>query len=647
MTDAQSPSLIIRRIVVTGDLQYDQSFNDGLSVIAAEPRDGDETHTNKSGKTALVELIGHALGRQHQNAKTYHFAPIIDELGSVYLEVEANGETLTIERSLRHLSAKLIVRNSPFFNGIENTPGEAVDREALSPLLLQALRIPSVKVKEVRGDLTPLSFPLLMRAFVLHQDDSFGRILDRVIPDQRVSDVLGFLTKATPIERFKAEEELADKQKQVMELTSYYENVVRFTSENRVPPLDQVEAALTAAQRAVELAGEERRRAQVEIGFGATSTAAASRLEQLRNALFTTKQSISEIERKIADNASEVQRLTQLSASLRNDSQKVRRIRASRSILSTVDFGICPRCLLEITPEMKKREDHGRCSLCNRTIRAKSDDVPRSVRNIGDVEHQIDEAEKIIGALRDEREDSEKKLGELRVREATLSRELDAEMGAFVSPALDRIVGTAENAAVTQAEVARLTALREQALQLHRVRQQLDDVRAAEAALRDRLNSAKEPVRSRVDELRRTFSNVLRDVGFPDLHDVTVDPYSLLPSINGQLYVHVGAALRGLAVVCYHLALLQLSRRTDTFFPRMLVIDSPAVGDLNRENHDRLLNYLSRLAEESGAVPDWQIILTTRRTVPALKQYVIDNISARPNEMLLKKKTSVSIENAA
>lgn len=50
-----------------------------------------------------------------------------------------------------------------------------------------------------------------------------------------------------------------------------------------------------------------------------------------------------------------------------------------------------------------------------------------------------------------------------------------------------------------------------------------------------------------------------------------------------------GTALKGLAVVCYHLALLELARREQTYFPLMLVIDSPAVGDMNEVSYNNLL----------------------------------------------------------
>jgi hypothetical protein len=76
----------------------------------------------------------------------------------------------------------------------------------------------------------------------------------------------------------------------------------------------------------------------------------------------------------------------------------------------------------------------------------------------------------------------------------------------------------------------------------------------------------------------------------------------------------------------------------------MLVIDSPAVGDLNDENHDKLLRYLAKLQSGSSQSAsageneelDWPIILTTRRMIPELEPYIIEEVSA-PDRMLLRR----------
>jgi hypothetical protein len=148
------------------------------------------------------------------------------------------------------------------------------------------------------------------------------------------------------------------------------------------------------------------------------------------------------------------------------------------------------------------------------------------------------------------------------------------------------------------------------------------------------------PSVSQLSALREIYSAILTRLQFYGFRDVTIDPDSLLPFINGTPYRHYGAALRGVAVVAYHIALLELSLRTDTFFPRLLVIDSPAVGDLNEDTHVALLQYLADLVQrypvdESNADGRWQIILTTRRLVPDLQPYVRATISA-PDRMLLR-----------
>ena len=54
-----SPSLVIRRVVVAGNLSCDLKFERGLNIIQAVATHGDVKSTHKSGKTSLVELIQH------------------------------------------------------------------------------------------------------------------------------------------------------------------------------------------------------------------------------------------------------------------------------------------------------------------------------------------------------------------------------------------------------------------------------------------------------------------------------------------------------------------------------------------------------------------------------------------------------------
>ncbi len=88
-----------------------------------------------------------------------------------------------------------------------------------------------------------------------------------------------------------------------------------------------------------------------------------------------------------------------------------------------VEFGICPRCLLDITPEMRQREHHDRCSLCNRPVRVTSDTPPIRSPKTDDINLQIDEAEQISIDVRQEREIVGRTLIELQSQEATVSQQ--------------------------------------------------------------------------------------------------------------------------------------------------------------------------------------------------------------------------------
>ncbi len=641
------PSLVIRRVVVEGELSCDLRFERGLNIVRAIQTNDDPKSTNKCGKTSLVELIQHGLGRQQSSKAKFHFAPIIDQVKTLWLEIEANSEVLTIERSMQGIMARLRIREGPYVPGIENTPAELVSVEDMSPLLLKTLSIPIFSVKTAEGDLVPLTFPTLMRAFVLHQEDSFGAILDKMIPEQRRADVIGFLSGITPLERFAIEDKLAEVQTEAQGLEDYFQSVQAFLMKNGVPTLIEAEAQVNTAEKALQTAKNVQRRIQQEIRDSTIDQThrQLGQTDKLRDQLLIIKDEAAQIQRHLVGLQQEEERLEQVLASLKVDRQKSQRLQVSSTILSSVDFGICPRCLLEITPEMRQREQHARCSLCNRPLRVTSDTPPRAMPKTGDIDLQIEEAEEVLKDVRRERKGAQATLEKLRTQEAEISRDLDIESQAYVSPAVDRLLAQGREIAQREAELAQAQSLLGQARALEAIRGQLNELKQEQARLEDQLREARKPHKARLNALREIYEGMLIELDFPDFQSCSINSQSLMPNINGSLYIHTGTALKGLATVAYHLALLELSRKEETFFPRMLVIDSPAVGDLNDENHDKLLRFLANLqsnveqlsSEVETEELDWQIILTTRRLIPELEPYVIEEISA-PGRMLLRKR---------
>jgi len=286
---------------------------------------------------------------------------------------------------------------------------------------------------------------------------------------------------------------------------------------------------------------------------------------------------------------------------------------------------------------MRLREQGARCSLCNRPLTRTSDSPPRKVTKADDVDLQIEEAESVLTAVRAELEQHEGRLAELRAAERDLSAELEQRLAAYVSPAVDQLDAQANIISERQSAFAEARYIKEQADALSALQVQLDALRLRLAALQDERDEVSRARKQKREELRQAYAHVLQAVEFPGVRDVRIDSQTLMPFINDQLYIHQGTALKGLATVCYHLALLALARTQDSYFPRMLVIDSPNAGDLNDENHRKLLDYLASLHRQEDEDLDWQIILTTRFLPTDLEPYARERISS-PNMMLLRKR---------
>jgi hypothetical protein len=287
---------------------------------------------------------------------------------------------------------------------------------------------------------------------------------------------------------------------------------------------------------------------------------------------------------------------------------------------------------------MRQREQSARCLLCNRPLIITSDTPPKRITKTDDIDLQMEEASLILEAVQKELAIYQDQLSSLRENEQMVSRELEVQTAVYVSPAVDQLLAQADVVSERQAELTRAISLLEQAQSLEQLQIELNRLKIKLAELEDELESARKAKKTRRESFRQIYENTLRAVEFPELQSVTINSQTLMPNINGQLYVHQGTALKGLATTCYHLALLDLALKEDTYFPTMLVIDSPNAGDLNQENHTKLLRYLATLQlQPEYADPDWQIILTTRYLPSELETFVVDRIS-NPDLMLLRKR---------
>ncbi len=632
-----SPNLLIRRIIVDGELAYDQTFFPGVNVIQAVKTNDDPRSTNGCGKTALVELIQHGLGKQQESKAKFHFAAISEMIKTLFLEIETKSGIYTIERSLQNISSAVKIHEGSYAAGIEKSPAELVKLEDISTLLLNLVGIPKVSVNTKQGEPFPLSFQLLSRAFILHQEDSFGAILDKVQPESRKSDIIGFLTGITPMDRFPLEEKISEVQTNMQNLEADVNSVTRFLLENQIPSVLEAGSLVATSRQTLE----EAKGALIETQRSILDNKESDKpghTDQIRRQLLIVKAKRAQIEQVIFGLEHEASRIRELLASLIADRKKSKHIQSATQQLNSVEFQICPRCLQEITHDMRERELGGRCSLCNRPFVITSDTLPKRITKTEDIDSQIDEAETILSSVKSENNASRDQLNDLQSEEQRLSLDLESMLSVYVTPSVDRINAQANIVAECQAAFAKATWILKQAQALEDMQIRLDNIRAEFNELSEKLKLAKAARSEKQEALRYQYLSVLKSVSYPGLRQVSIDTRTLMPLINGLPYSsNQGTAYKALATVAFHLALLNFARSVDSYFPKLLVIDSPNIGDLNEENHTKLLNYIVGLHtnEKEQTELDWQIILTTRYITSEMEQFVRDRIS-NPEQMLLR-----------
>src|SRR5205814_9810067 len=98
---------------------------------------------------------------------------------------------------------------------------------------------------------------------------------------------------------------------------------------------------------------------------------------------------------------------------------------------------MCPRCLQEVTADMRVRERYHRCSLCNRELTLTSDVVPAAAPAAEDIAQQLVEARVLLDDALADRAEAETTLEGLRVEERNLSSALNTEIRVYVSPDVD------------------------------------------------------------------------------------------------------------------------------------------------------------------------------------------------------------------
>jgi hypothetical protein len=625
-----SPLLKIRRVVVTGELGCDIKLDNGINIIKGESFQGDISASNNCGKTLFTDLIKYGLGDRDK----FTSGDIAEKIQTLALEVELNNKIFTIIRDLKSYSARLSIYEASYEKDIElREPSFQTDpKTTYSDFLLDQLNIPKVRVpisNKPGATIRPITFQDFMRVFYMDQKNSFQEILNKVSPEWLKTKTFKILLGMSKEEEEQLQlriKELIDKiSSKEKEITNNTNFLKRSGAQNRI---DIIEKRNTIYDKINSLAVEINTLKQKMRGDRGLTDDLRDQLDQLDKRVVSLQESKNKILVKLDDFRS-------LRNSLSNDREKLDKTREANFILSSIDFGRCPRCLQEITAEMKKREDDSNCMLCGRELIVKESDI-RILDRKNVVEEEIKETDILLEKYQADLKNLDIELDKYIKGKTVLQNELDSQSSSYVSPFVDELERLLHERNSHNAQVELL----EQQLRLWQSLEE-SEIELSELRIEQRkLQTALAELDTRDDEkirrLSEYYESFLRGSQFPKLISARISPETLMPLVNGHAYTEdTGIGFISVKVIGFHFSLLRFSLDIPCYYPRFLMMDSPRQFDINPETYKSMLLQLFGV-EKKRKKSDFQLILTTRDLPEDLEPFVIERLNSK-NRMLLRK----------
>jgi DNA repair exonuclease SbcCD ATPase subunit len=357
--------------------------------------------------------------------------------------------------------------------------------------------------------------------------------------------------------------------------------------------------------------------------------------DQLRKKLDHVNYNLIELEESKAKIQMKMKDFQALRNSLFVDRDKIRKTDEAAHLFSTIDVMKCPRCLQQITAEMRRREEHGDCKLCGRPLLAETMKKTKILGKDDVVDEEIKEVEILLNQYSDNLQQLTHEIAHLSTEKATVQQELDRQSQSYVSPFIDELERLLSQRNQVNTELELLNQQLRQWEALEKREQRLDQLQQEQHRLRIVVEKIDTGDASKIRKLSEYYESFLRRVGYPDLNTARIQQKNLMPLVNNHPYTEdTGYGWLSVKIIGYHYSLLEFSLETPCYYPRFLMLDSPRAYDLNLETYQKLLLQFHRLPEKFNE-QDFQVILTTRDLPEEMEQYVIERINSK-NRMLLR-----------
>lgn len=574
-----SMRLLVRRLsLLAPGATYDVEFRDGVNVFAGPI---------STGKSSILALIDYVLGSSIR--PTY---PEISKCSDVLVEFLVGGETITVQRSLHAINRKAKLYEASLGDVLNNKAvGEEVSAahdptsKSVSKEFLRRLGLDNIQIKtaptQQASDVINFSLRDLMHLLYVDQDrvDSqrsafFENHFVLAIKWRQAFEVVTGLYDDVSTALSAS---LKDTQADVAQHTQYLENVRLFLSRSKVPTAEVLRKQLEAITR---------ERARLDENVNAARETSETRqgehleLAHKRDELASQRDGIISQETELVRS---LRQLGRLRVQYERERTQLEFLKESESLVGSLPVTRCPACLQPTAgPPSENASD---CHVCHRVI-------PPSTAGV-DVARRLSSLKRRVGDLQSYMEDLSALHSELTTGRLSVERdiaEVDATIRrlkpAAIFPEMRQLMQL--EAAISIVESQRNT-VREQLGLRERAEAELATIatlgaRAAQLSKELEERNRNRPSRDEVVKaLSESFQQVLADIKFPNVRGAKVDPRSYGPVVRDQTYGELfSRGAIALAVAGWHLALLQYALARPTFFPLLLMIDSP----LSNVGHD-------------------------------------------------------------
>lgn len=585
-----STSLLVRRLKVSGMLELDREFSDGINLIVGP---------NFAGKSTVLDLIKYSFVGKTKLIDE-EIRPKIEE---ILMEVDLGQDTFTVRRTLQR-------RQNGIYEGSisEVMAGSAsvlVERVAeFMPFFMERLSYPQLsKLASKRGDVAKttrqVGFGDFYRAFYQDQSRGYSELFSRESFEtrQHVFNVLigatnSRLSNRARIRYGELENRLQIEQHSLQSFLQFIaakgKRIVDETDGEKA--INKVRVKLVEAETALKKATDDLP-SMVEASVDSSSTQAADDEEKLTLVVGRKReltQVLAEQEQALADFKLQEKAL---------EKQKV----AGRILQSYYPI-LCPRCTQGIPDEWVEREDnHGECRVCHR-------DAPTApgVETVADA--ALEEIRQSIAQVVKDRNETEHDLAVAQAEWEALEQRAKAQVKGATQPIASAVRTAHDTLRNLEADVerwrARLTELESDHDYLQSQRRRLEAMRAEIRVwkqLEDRAisNEKSDSYGNPYTTFARHVSQFLDNLKKAHRGQVSLDPRGLL-SIGGTTFDDFRPGEKARACIAVFYGLLKMSIENDGRLPRFLAIDSPRQQEMDLEDYETIARMYQELAESAA-----------------------------------------------